>query len=738
MKERKLLWLCIPFIVFILFMNIWGSGKVPDLSVYWPEKEPLVVEGQIYKAGHSASASTIYLKNISVISEADKILSADTKEFLYNSNILVYMKDDTDFSIGDYVRVSGKCLYPHPPSNPGCFDGQSYYGAQHIYLMLRSGIIEKKMSHTSFFGNLIFSLQNRLNYVIDSSASDVDGTVLKSILLGDRSGLDPQLKELYQDNGIIHVLAISGLHISMIGMSLYSFLRKRGISFIGCSVISFGIILFYGFLTGFPTSAIRAILMFLIYLGSQILGRTYDLTNSLVLAAVIMLYGNPALITQSGFLLSFGAVLGVLSTHLFSSKLLKRSSFGISVGTWLMTLPLTAYSFFQVPLTGIFLNLFVVPSMTIIIVLGLLGTAVSFISSFLGSFVFGPVHYILKITLWICDMVRRIPCSILITGRPEMLQIILYYLILYGGMWIYDLICDYKIRKHEYGLVRYESLKGSDIRRIFLALIAIVVLFFPLQKGFSITFLNVGQGDGTCIRNDNGNVYMVDGGSSSESKLGSYTLEPYLKCMGYRKVDGWFVSHYDSDHVNGLIEMLENYNRDFIGNNIAGITIKRIVLPDLDVEEELQKEILQLAKKNEIPVSYLRQGDTISDAQTCFTIYNPRKGVTYEDSNAGSMVMKVSYKDLSVLMTGDVQGNGEKGLLDIDMGKIDILKVAHHGSKNSSGVEILEHIKPSMAVISVGKGNRYGHPNDSVLENLEKIGCKVKRTDQDGPIVIKR
>ena len=227
---------------------------------------------------------------------------------------------------------------------------------------------------------------------------------------------------------------------------------------------------------------------------------------------------------------------------------------------------------------------------------------------------------------------------------------------------------------------------------------------------------------------------MVDGGSTTKKNLAKYCLEPYLKYWGIREVDGWMISHFDQDHVSGLIEILESYEKGWNQKNRNGITVKRILIPDLIQEEELGRQIQDLAGKLQIPVLRCKKLDKIEQDGMQIEVCSPIARFPYDNQNEGSMTVKVSYQDFSVLLTGDLEGEGEKQLLESGIEPVDVLKVAHHGSRNSSSEEILKAIGGKQAVISCGKGNRYRHPHQELLDRLKKSGYQIRRTDLEGMI----
>ena len=272
-------------------------------------------------------------------------------------------------------------------------------------------------------------------------------------------------------------------------------------------------------------------------------------------------------------------------------------------------------------------------------------------------------------------------------------------------------------------------------------IIAVLLLFILLpkkDKTFNISFLDIGQGDCIVMRSESGKVYMIDGGSSSKKNIGKYIITPYLKYYGITKIDYCIITHSDSDHVSGIIEILEQKHGD-------KIEIDNFLLPDPDdtLKDDTYKQILQLAGNNCKKVSYIKRFDMIKDGKLNLVCVHPESGYMAESANAYSTVISITHGSDSILLTGDLEKDGEKQVLDIlnqsnyaFPESYTILKAAHHGSKNSTSEEFLQRINPDMTIISCGKNNRYGHPHDELLNRLEKINTAVLRTDIDGAIIL--
>lgn len=708
--------ICLPVLIWLGFVGFFfGEGaQMQSLSI--KDGEVIRIQGTVDHLESSDSGQTVRLNNISILSEN----SSPSEKLPKKIKILVYLKNQVQLHIGNQVQVEGICACFATAENPGSFDAKSYYSANGIAFAVRKASILKRDDRINWGTELLHRIRCFCRQMIVRAAPENTAAILCAMILGEKGDLPSDIKALFQNGGIIHILAISGLHISILGMGLYNLLRKLGRSFLGASFLSGMLMVAFGTMTGFAPSAKRAVIMFVIYLGAQVTGRTYDMPNALMTAAILILFENPMLITQAGFLLSFFAVLGVLTADVWNYNWMKKTGLSVSISTWLFTLPLVAWFYYRVPVYGIFLNLVVIPFMTPVMLSGLAGMAAGIFSVNAGRFCMAPAHYILEGIQKICGILEVLPGGTWTIGRPLPIQIIIYYLFLLS-------FCLFFRKKRKIDL----------IQKAFGIILIISVISIKKPQDWTMTFLNVGQGDGICIRTVQDDVWLVDGGSLDRQSLAQYTLEPYLESKGICKIDGWIVSHFDQDHVSGLLEILENYQCDLAGKNKSGITIEQIILPDMQRKEEgtIQEQIKSLARKNGILIKEVSTGMIFQKGKTSICVLAPQKDVLYEDQNQGSMVVEVRYQNFRALLTGDVEKEGEAVLTKQPiLHKIDLLKVAHHGSKNGSCEEFLQKVQPEAAVISCGKENRYGHPHKEVLQRLKAMNCRILRTDEDGAV----
>ena len=551
--------------------------------------------------------------------------------------------------------------------------------------------------------------------------ADTSG-VLARMVLGEKSLLDSEIKDLYQKVGISHILAISGLHISVIGMTLYKTMRRFGCSYWFAGSLSGFFMVAYGMMTGFRPSSSRAICMFLMILLAAVVGRTYDSLSALSLSAFLLLYENPFLLTYAGFLFSFAAVIGVVLVANAIIKTLEEKydedsirkkiwkTFYTSFSIQLMTLPLTAYFYYEIPVYGILINLLILPWVGVLLSMGIVGGVLGLTSLGLAKWMLLPCQLILVFYQHLSALIQKLPYAALITGQPELERLTIYYLILFGLVFVIT-----KLRKQ-----KFFGLMGT--------LLLIYVLTIP-NEGLKLSILDVGQGDGIHIKTDADCHLFIDGGSSDVYQVGTYRILPYLKANGVRKIDYWFVSHADADHISGLVELLE-----------TGYEIDHLVFSEAIVSDETYKNLLELAAINETKVVWMGHMDRLHLGDAVFTCVFPDEGFKTEDKNSASLVLLYEEGAFAGLFTGDIGADEErfiaKTLTDLQIGELDFYKVAHHGAKYSNSELFLDVLRPEMAVVSCGINNRYGHPHADTLERLAATGCEVWNTAECGQVTI--
>lgn len=628
---------------------------------------------------------------------------------------------------GQYMQFSGTFSRYSEATNPGAFDYREYCWSLGIAGQVKAAADQLQTTGKgSPVRYRLWQLRNFIRKRLLELAQPSDAGILICLLTGDKSELNDYWKELYQEGGIVHLLTISGLHISILGMGLFHLLRRTLGSFFWSSLLSGMVTAAFCIMAGSGTSMVRAMICFLLFLLAGYVGKTCDFPTAAAVSGLLILLEHPLLLFQSGFLMTFSCVMGIgfllpLGELIFIRKdnmdengnhlwvNLQKTLLG-AVLLQLSSLPAVLWFQGTVPLLGALINIITVPFMGLVLISGLLAVVFSLVSMPSGIFLLGAAHYILCWYEQVCLFFGRLPFASRVIGRPCGWQIVLWLVIL-----AVLLLAGY-IRV----LWRHKPL--PFVLGIFLLPCAIWILQRYPSSDLMIRFLDVGQGDGIVLELPEGNsVFCIDGGSSSQKKLDEYVYEPYFAYAGIDQVDCWLITHPDADHYSGMLALLEQ-----------GFPVDRIFLPSQFRNSELAARIEAIH-----PIQYVTAGDRIRTGEIQFEILHPAADYSDLDENDASAVVYVVWKEFSALFTGDMALESEEAVLTALAGrKADVLKVAHHGSKTATSERFLREVSPETAIISSGRNNRYGHPHQEVLERLEAAGICYWNTSRNGGIQI--
>lgn len=719
--------------------------------------------------------TVLYLKNCRIhLSGNDSVYS--------QNKLYVSLSGKPSLQPGNTLFVKGTlCEFP-VATNPGMFDRREYYKEKGIYYNFRADSFRVLQNSVYPVKNLLYQIRDRLSLVYQTGLPSKESGIVSAMILGDKSLLDMNIQKLYQESGIGHLLAISGLHVSILGMALLKLFKKLYLPERIAVPVCILLVAAYGQMTDFSISTSRAVIMMILLLAADLFERTYDGKNALALAAVIILLQKPFALFSCSFLLSFGAMAGIYlvlpvleqvwfgdpweqrrkrrKMHQWEKELLANKRTGrlqmfchlqlkrigqmllMSSAVQLTTLPVMLYFFFEIPLYGMVINLFVIPLASVLVIFSFVGGVAGCICMPLGRFILSNAYWLLKLYEVICRVFQKLPGHMQIIGRPAGWQLLFYYLVL-SGILAWLLYSLHKIDEMEYQKMplQPEKLrkKAKQLGKILPAMCILLILHIP-SAGFEMTMLDVGQGDGIYIHTPDQKNILIDSGSTSEKQIGKYRILPFLKSKGIRQIDYMIATHADEDHINGLLELLE------AGGD--GFRINLLILPDVaDKEQGGYMQLRNAAASKNIPVRYLSTGSSFQSGGVSFICLNPAAGSSFDSANAESITLSMQYQNFSCLFTGDLEGAGEEAVRNIISSArtrqsyhipehYTFLKVAHHGSKNSTGEEILNRLKPEYALISCGRKNRYGHPHRELLDRLTASGAEIQRTDKRGALSV--
>lgn len=629
----------------------------------------------------------------------------DTKHEV-KSKVQLRMDKEGVITPNDYLRVKAERLADEPQMNPSDFDYAMYLKAQNVGATFKvTELIAYKEKET-----LDERLKNFFNTQLEALYSTKKVGIMEAALLGDDALLDQQTESLYNASGIGHVLCISGFHVSVI-VGLLTFLLclfPLPYNIRHCFII--GGIWAYAFISGNGTSTIRASIMVNVLHFGRCLWKEEDGLTSLSIAALFILMISPYQLFQVGFQLSFIAVFAIL---ICLNEMEKRERMGEwcypkwqkSIFMWLsiqlLTWPILAYHFFEIPFLISLINLIIIPIFSWIIIGGWFSLLLYTCHFPVAQPIAKCIELVLDGIEYVTGLLMKVPFATLCTGRPSMIMFILY-----GGIVI--LI----------GAVLFEYIKKNRfIKGVALLGCCYQLITFFDTSSLKVTLLYVGQGDSTVIETPKNQMLVIDGGNFGKGQV----IEKYIKYRGKRYVEALFVSHSDADHIGGLIELLS-----------SNIEVNKVFISATDDSELLQK-FLSICQDKEIPVYRMSQQDTLVIEGVSITCLAPIAQMEYGDSNNNSLVCELKYGKFSALFTGDKEKISDTMIYD-EIGPISLLKVSHHGSRTGTSKELLLKLDPIYAMISCGRKNLYGHPHGEVMELLEEADTKISRTDINGAI----
>ena len=747
------------------------------------EGQSVRLAGKINRVEEKTNCFYYYLTDCSV-EQSDHLMPCN--------DVLAYVSSD-DYSVGQILILQGTISLFDEATNEGQFDSRAFYRSQKIDFGVWVDSVERVEGKSDRFRVWLSRVRVELGIPLSRYADD-DG-VLSAMLLGDKTSLDSEIRSLYQKSGIAHVLAISGLHISLLGMALYRLLRHRcGLTYLWAGIVAASFLVAYTLMTGNAVSARRATGMLIVYLVADLLGRSYDMLSALSLIVILLLWENPFLVTNSGFQFSVAAVVGigvgqgVLVPRVGSWKVvygrrkkqddvvrcdaakcdaakcdaerirmqnlvdwMKRRmdkclpGMMISLSIQFFTLPLVAYYYYEIPVYAILLNIPVLALIPYVLGLAVFGSLTGQIA-FLQPLSFALCRvcgWVLHGYRWLCDASLLLPGARMITGKPSEVRVVVYYGLL--GAFYYVLWCGMKKKQRQMCTKGAQAEKQEWIRSWFgfgLGLVLVLLLTFLFVRGkpeFELDILDVGQGDAIYLCASDGTNFMIDGGSTDVKKVGTYRILPFLKAKAIRKMDYWFVSHTDEDHISGLVEVME-----------SGYAVGTLVLAEAQKEDEKAHRLAELAQKNGIRVCYMKAGDVLGTrkedvvnernrAET-FRIecLYPTNNNDSEDVNDRCLVLYYEDENFSAFFGGDISSEVEEQL--VSAGKCrqtDVLKASHHGSKYSNSDVLLHALHPRLTIASAGKKNRYGHPSPEAIARVGESGSAFYSTINYGRIRVR-
>ena len=695
--------------------------KIKNLTVYgtitWVElKRERGVDFSVF-ADSVLVNNKVIGKHINLIGKI-RIEDKSKSDSIYNS-----------ISPGNFISLTGSYVKGREIRNPGEFDYDRYLrerGISGIITSYDDAGLKILNSNTEFFANKIFQIRKSVYKSIVMLQSQQTASLLKSLMLADRSDIDFETKTAFINSGVIHVLAVSGLHTGFIILFLLLIFGRFNIYFRSFAAIG-GLFIFMS-ITGLPVSVFRASVMAIVIIIAFLLNRTTNLFNSLALAALIILIVNPDEIYSAGFQLSFSAVLSIgVIFPLFQIQIKKlniKNNFikyfilllAVSISVEIGTLPVTVAYFRKLSLIAPITNLVVIPLIGLILLVAIGTLLVSTVFPFAAS-VYAAANDFFTFVLF---------KFIKISGNLEYSFVWIRNFFLYDALVFYTLLIIF--------IFFFPRFKSAFAK---LSLFTLVLLNFFVfssyndkelfhSNEFNLLMIDIGQGDSFLMQMPDGKTALVDAGPVSQYfDTGDYILIPLLNYLGIKKIDYGFISHMDLDHYGGFVSIIHNKR------------IRKIFKPSFDSTDINDQRFEKYLNENEIPYFYYYK-DIIKFDNLRFYSLDDNLDNNYS-KNERSSVIKILFGKNSFLFTGDAESNREKILLKDykNFLKSDVLKVGHHGSPSGSSINFLKTVNPEMSLISAGIQNKFGHPSEKILNRLKSIKSKIYRTDKQGAILFR-
>ena len=791
--KRSIVFLYIPIIVIIYLIKMGKKNKKKKLKILNPKRYfryfKLFINKQaliIIIIFSIISNSIVIYKNIEYeksfkdeeILEGTAIVLSQKEEKDYNytykikllkgknKNKCLYLKIDkkqeVNLEYGDKIFITGEFQEPQGMRNEGGFNYKEYLKSLNIYGSVKAKNIKViEQNKGNIFMNFTYKISDEIKENIEEFMGEKYSGLLLGLLLGDSSKIDENIEENFKITSLTHILAVSGAQVSYIIAAMYSLL-KRKIGIQKTRVVIIASLIFYMTLTGFSPSIVRAGIMGIILMISGLVFRKNDIINSIAISLFFMLVYNPFLLENVGLQLSYLGTIGIIGFNKTIILILKniqirnrkwkykinrklilliskiKEILAVTMSASLAVVPVMIYHF------NLFGTYFLITNLLASIIIGpitLLGTLLVIIS-FISINVAKVLSYILKFLIDILLFISsfsKLPISKIYIPTPKISFIIIIYLSLIISLFIYKVFHERNPNttilrvRNLLALVKYKFKQNRDdvIKKIVIISIVISLCIIFIPRDLKINFVDVGQGDSTFIITPKNETILIDGGGSNTGSfdVGENTLLPYILDKGYNKIDLMIISHFDSDHVGGLLTILEE------------IKVEKVLIAKQEEQSENYKRFLNIVKEKNIPVIVGKRGDKINIEKDLYLdiLFPESEQIEENMINNNSLVFNMHYNNFSMLFTGDIEEIAEKRIIEITNKsrlKADIIKVPHHGSKTSSTRELLEIVLPKIALIGVGKDNLFGHPSSETIDKLDELEIKTYRTDINGEIMI--
>jgi competence protein ComEC len=746
----------LPIIIFnllgILFLN---SSLFPHLPLnhitHYVKEEKIILEGILYKPPElSLDKTKLYILS-ERIAEKNKIVPI-------NGKLLLTVKGELEqLNYGDRLRFSARIRNPRNFNNPGGFDYKTYLALKEILVTasIKDGREIARVEETTLNPILktVEKYRTQIREFLSINLHSPAAEIAKALILGEKGEIPKELRERFSAAGVAHILAISGLHCGIIALVCFFLIKNilkcstrlmlsTDISKVSAFVTLIPVIT-YCFIAGHGVATVRATIMVITYLTAIIIGREEDLWNTLAVAAFLILVFSPSSLFDISFQLSFISVVSILyltprfSTPLFQhskdpleppppwwKKIARRITLFliVTISAIIGTAPLAAFYFNRFSPWGFLTNLVIIPLVGFLVVpLGLLTSFFLVLYQPLAIFTVNIVQPLIMLSISVVELFNQLPYADYRTATPTLLEIILFYLA------VFLLV----------------NIRKSKKIRFALTLVIIVLIFNQVfwyyQNNLSpllrITSIDVGQGESTLIQFPKGSTMLIDGGGFYDNSfdVGGLVVAPVIWKKKIKKIDYLVLSHPHPDHLNGLVSIARIFKVKEVWTNGGKVYTE----PFQEFEKIIiEKKIKNILIDREHP-DLILNGVQIEFLHPPKTASHDRSTSYHSGINNHSLLIRFTYKDISMLFTGDIYKEVERELINtLPNLKSTILKVPHHGSATSSSLPFLKKVQPQIAMFSVGFKNIFNLPSHKIIERYKNQDCQIFRTDRDGAITI--
>ncbi len=739
------------FLLLGLALSRISAEKCKTPLVHYAGKQ-MVLVGQVVAEPDVREDKAFYLL------EVQEIIRGGERQAISGAVRLQAKESSRVYAYGDVLRVSGLLDRPDLPGNPGGFNYRTYLERQGIKMVLqargRDAIEKIGDSAANPVFNVALRVKQKLSTAATTALSPSQAAVLNGMVFGTQGLIDRDTRQAFSETGVVHILSVSGLHVGLVLGGAVGLLRILKLSPGLTAPLVSPVLIFYALMTGAGPAVLRATIMALLLLWAHHLGRDRDWPTTLALAALAILLWSPLQIYNPGFQLSFAATWGILYlgpilSEYFTGFLkglptgfVRATAQGLAVplAAQLATIPLVAWYYNLISPVSIPANLLAVPLVGLALFLGVIAAFLGLLWLPLAGLVNVSTGIVLDLFLALIGFFQQLPGAVIYLATPP---------VLLAAAWYAGLLVAAGVRSGGWSPAVRHRVKSRAVVGVVLAAV-LLLIWWPWtgRQRLTVHFIDVGQGDSILVQTPGGRNMLIDTGGTREefqtgTGVGDQVVTPYLRKIGVNRIDALVFTHPHEDHCGGAAYLVKNFP--------VGLAVVSPVGEATGIEEEFAvaqgsagippayTDLLAKMAAAKIPVRAAAAGDVLRlDDKVSIEILSPERtvGAAKPNLNNGSLVLKLTCGHRSFIFTGDIEVEAQKELLqrEVDL-KTDVLKMPHHGSR-SLLPGIVDRTKPEMAVITVGARNTFGHPAQSTLDLLHRVGAQVYRTDLDGAVIM--